>query len=394
VLSGVGSADGATLAVGVVALVLLFGAERVAPRLPAGLIALALGILVSAALDLSDHGVAVVGHVPSGLPSVGVPDLATSDVLALAAVAAGMVLVMFSESLGAAQTFATKHGYEIDADQEMVALGVANLGSGLVGGLAAGGSLSQTAVNEGAGARSELSPMVAALLALITVVALTPLFTELPEAVLAALIIHAVSHLWKIKEFRRYRALAPAEFWLGLATLAGLVTLDVLPGLIIGVCTTLLLGIYRSSRPHLGRLGTGPTRAGGYGNLARHPDYRPVPGLEVLRLDAPLFYANAMLVRDHIKKIVGAADPLPSAVVLDIGVNAQLDITSCDMLVELADTLRAAGVDLALAEVHGPVGAMVVSSGVLAHLGADRVFRTLDAAVEALGDPTGDIAYS
>ena len=109
---------------------------------------------------------------------------------------------------------------------------------------------------------------------------------------------------------------------------------------------------------------------------------------------ATALYPNAMPVRDHIRKIVGAADPLPSAVVLDIGVNAQLDITSCDMLVELADTLRAAGVDLALAEVHGPVGAMVVSSGVLAHLGADRVFRTLDLAVEALGDPTGDIAYS
>ena len=226
-----GDTSGATLIVGVLALVLLFGAERLAPRLPGGLIALVLGIALSWALDLSEHGVAVVGEVPSGLPSVAIPDIAGSDALALLAAAGGMVLVIFSESLGAAQTFAAKHGYEIDPDQELIALGVANTGSALVGGLAAGGSLSQTAVNEGAGARSELAPIVAAALGVITVLFLTPLFQDLPEAVLAALIIHAVSHLMKVGAFRRYWAERPPEFWLGLATLVGVVTLDVLPGL-------------------------------------------------------------------------------------------------------------------------------------------------------------------
>src|SRR5262249_8168975 len=150
------------------------------PRIPGGLIVLALGIAISAAFDLSGHGVAIVGHVPKGLPSVGLPDFHQGDIGALLAAAGGMLLVIFSESLGAADTFATKHGYEIDANQELIALGVANTGSGLLGGLAGGGSLSQSAVNDGAGARSELSPIVAAVLIVVTVLFLTPLFKNLP----------------------------------------------------------------------------------------------------------------------------------------------------------------------------------------------------------------------
>src|SRR6185312_1783119 len=187
------------------------------------------------ALDLSQHGVAIVGDVPSGLPSLGIPDIQSGDVVTLIAAAAGMLLVIFSESLGAAETFAAKYGYEIDPNQELIALGVANVGSGFMGGLAGGGSLSQSAVSEGAGARSEVSPLVAAVLIVVTVLFLTPLFRDLPEAVLAALIIFAVSHLWKVAEFSGYYRVSRVEFWLGLATLAGVLVFDVLPGLLIGV---------------------------------------------------------------------------------------------------------------------------------------------------------------
>jgi|SRR6266516_1038406 len=222
-----------------------------------------------------------------------------------------MVLVIFSESLGAAQTFATKYGYEIDPNQEMIALGTANIGSGLVGGLAAGGSLSKSAVNEGAGARSELSPLVAAVLALVTVLVLTPLFKDLPEAVLAALIIFAISHLWKVAEFRRYYGEQRPEFWLGLATLVGVITWDVLPGLVIGVVSMLLLVVYHASRPHLSVLGSAPGTAGAYGDVGRHPEYERTPGLLAIRLEAPLFYANTTPVRDRVKALVGASDPRP-----------------------------------------------------------------------------------
>ena len=276
-LGELGDTSGATLTVGVLALVLLFGAERLAPRLPGGLIALVLGIALSWALGLSDHGVAIVGEVPSGLPSVGIPDIAASDAFALIAAAGGMVLVMFSESLGAAQTFAAKHGYEIDPNQELIALGVANTGSAVVGGLAAGGSLSQSAVNEGAGARSQVSPIVAAVLGVVTVLFLTPLFQDLPEAVLAALIIHAVSHLMKVSAFRRYWAERPAEFWLGLATLVGVVTLDVLPGLAIGVVAMILLVVYKASRPRLSVLGAIPGLRAPTATSAATPSTRRFP---------------------------------------------------------------------------------------------------------------------
>ena len=299
-----------------------------------------------------------------------------------------MVLVIFSESLGAAETFAAKHGYEIDPNQELIALGAANVGSGLVGGLAAGGSLSQTAVNDGAGARSEMSPVVAALLALVTVLVLTPLFKNLPEAVLAALIIHAVSHLMKVSELKRYYGERRPEFWLALATLVGVITLDVLPGLVIGVVSMLLLVVYNASRPHLSVLGAVPGTPGAYGDIGRHPDYTPIPDILVLRLEAPLFYANASPVRNRIKVLVGAADPTPRAVILDAGVNGdRLDITGAETVIELVTELHAAGIDIALAEVRLPVVATARRAGLLTALGDNRVFHTIQEAVEALQAP-------
>ena len=302
------------------------------------------------------------------------------------AAAAGMLLVIYSESLGAAQNFATKHGYEIDPNQELIALGAANAGSGFLGGLAAGGSLSQSAVNEGAGARSQASPLVAAALMVVTVLALTPLFTNLPEAVLAALIIQAVSRLWKVAEFRRYRRQRPVEFWLGLGTLLGVVLIDVLPGLVIGVVSMLLLVVYQASRPHLGVLGRVPGAPGAYGDVGRHPDYERIPDVLVARLEAPLFYANATLVRDRVKQLVGSAEPLPKAVVLDIGANSDLDITSTDMLDELIGSVRHAGIDFALADARQPVVDMLRRGGLVEKVGAHRIYRTVDEAVNSLHD--------
>jgi sulfate permease, SulP family len=384
-VSHLGDTSGATLAIGGSALALLFAIERFARRLPGGLIALVAGIAISAALQLADHGVTIVGDVPSGLPTPGVPSVDSGDLIPLLVAAAGMVLVIFSESLGAANNFATKYGYEINPNQELIALGVANGGSGLLGGLAGGGSLSQSAVNEGAGARSELSPLFAAGLILVTVLFLTPLFKDLPEAVLAALIIHAVSHLWKVAEFRRYYRERRAEFWLGLATLAGVVTLDVLPALAIGVVSMLLLVIYHASRPHVVVLGRRPGSPGVYSAIERHPEYEQIPTLLVLRLEGPLFYANAAPVRDAIKRLVGRQEPPPTAVIVESGAVVDLDITSAEMLKQLVGSLRSAGIELALADVRHPVIELAARTGLLELLGRDKIFHTVEEAVEALG---------
>jgi sulfate permease, SulP family len=384
VVAHLGDTSLPTLAVGAGTLALLFAAERYAPRVPGGLVALVLGIAVSGALGLSGHGVEIVGHVPGGLPAPDVPSVDAADVVPLLAAAGGMVLVMFSESLGAADAFARKHGYPIDANQELIALGVANAGSGLLGGLAGGGSLSQSAVNEGAGARSEMSAILAAALILVTVLVLTPLFKDLPEAVLAALIIHAVAHLWKVAALRRVYAERHIEFALGLATLLGVLTLDVLPGLVIGVLSMLLLLVYNASRPNVAVLGRAPGEPGVFLGLDRHPDVEPVPGVLLLRLKAPLIYANAAPVRDRVKRLVGGATPTPRAVVLEMGANDDLDITAAEVLQELVTSLRAAGLDIALADVRDTVIARARLTGLLAVLGEDHVFHTLGQAVDEL----------
>jgi sulfate permease, SulP family len=215
-----------------------------------------------------------------------------------------------------------------------------------------------------------MSPIIAATLSLVTVIALTPLFTDLPEAVLAALIIHAVSHLMKVGEMRRFRRLVPREFWLAMLTLLGVIVLDVLPALILGVVVALLLLVYRASRPQISLLGADPVASGLFADIRRHPGITPVPGVLIVRPDAPLFYANAELVRDAIEQAVGSA----RAVVLVLDGNDDLDITSADQLGKLAGGLAARNVPLGLAHVHGPALKMAERSGLLAILGADRVF--------------------
>lgn len=376
-----GQASLTTFVVGAVALVLLFALERYLPRLPGGLIVLAAAIAVSAGLGLSGHGVKVVGTIPTGLPGVSWPHLKLDDLWVLLPSAAGMMLVIFSEALGAGQTFADKHGYRLQSSQEMIALGLANLGSGVLGGLACGGSLSQSAVNDGAGARTEVSPIIAAALSLVTVIALTPLFTDLPEAVLAALIIHAVSHLMKAGEMRRFHQLVPREFWLAMLTLLAVIVLDVLPALILGVVVALLLLIYRASRPRISMLGADPVVSGVFADLRRHRGITAVPGVLIVRPDAPLFYANAELVRDAIEQAAASSPDPVSAVVLVLDGNDEIDITSAEQLTRLAGNLEGRNVALGLAHVHGPALQMAERSGLLARIGADHVFPTTPAAV-------------
>jgi sulfate permease, SulP family len=383
-LANLGNASWATFAVGAIALGLLFALDRV-PRVPGGLVVLIGAIALSSALQLDDHGVETVGKIASGLPSVAVVHFSPSDLWVMLPSAIGMMLVIFSESLGAAQTFADKHGYRLDPSQDMIALGLANIGSGFIGGLAAGGSLSQTAVNDAAGARSQLSPIVAAVLGLITVIALMPLFTNLPEPVLAAMIIHAVSHLMKVKEMRHFHALAPREFWLGMITLLGVITLDVLPGLVIGVTASIVLHLYRASQASFSVLGVDPNVPGAYQDVKRHPDAQPIPGVLILRPDGRLFYANAQELRDTVTETVQSWDRPLHSVILDLDANDELDITSTDALEKVMDRLAKEDVRLGLVHVHAPAEGMLRRSCLLGKLGADRIFPNLDVAVAWAG---------
>lgn len=371
-----------TLAVGTLALGSLFALERFAPKVPGGLVVLVVAIVSSAVLDLGAHGVATVGTLPSGMPVPSLPDVRAMDLWVLLPSSIGMMLVIFSEALGAGQSLAEEHDYRIDPNQELIALGAANIGSGMLGGLATGGSLSQSAVNNGAGAKSEVSTLLAAALSIATVIALTPLFADLPEAVLAALIIHAVSHLMKVREMRSYYRLIPREFWVGMLTLTSVVLFDVLPALLIGIGASIVLLVYRSSRAPVSVLGRSSEIPGAFAGMRRHPTATPVPGVLIIQPDAAMFYANAQSMQDAITAELDAATPAARVVVLDLDSNDELDITSTEALIKLVRNLHKRDVQLVIAHLHGPAHDVAAAAGLLDAIGPDHIFVNLFRAVE------------
>ncbi len=373
----------ATVAAGAVALAALALLPRLSRRIPAGLVVLFGAIVLSAVLGLEDRGVAVVGALPAGLPVPAVPSVPIADLLAMVLPAIGVLLVAFSESLGVAHEFAEKHGYEVDPDQELNAHAVVNLASGLFGGMLAAGGMSASAVKEGAGARSQVANLVAWAATIVTLLFLTPLFTSLPEAVLAALIIHAVWHILASRKLLTLRREAPLEVWFGVLALVGVLFIDVLQGMMIGLLASLAFVVYRSSRPHLSSLGRVPGAPGAYSDLARHPEDVPVPGVLIARLDAPMYYANALTARDQLKAMVHAATPPPGAVILDAEGQDTLDITSADVLKGLFAELGRSGIEVYVANVHAPVLERARQTGLLDVVGPGHVFPTVDLAVQA-----------
>ena len=317
-LGNLADTQGTTLAVGVASLVLVVGLRRLAPAVPASLVAVFFGVALVALADLDSHGVAIVGPIDSGLPGLGLPDgMGLDDYLALAGSSLGIMLVGFAEGLGAAKTYATRNHYEIDVNRELLGLGAANLGSGLCQGMVVNGSLSKTAVNGSAGARSQLSGLVVAAMTVVTLLFLTGLFEQLPEATLGAVVIAAIVELVDIPALtelyrmhtRRlgsiYGHAARADFIAAVAALVGVLVFDTLPGLFIGITVSLLLLLYRASRPHVAELGRVPGSTVQFADRGRHPENAAVPGVVILRAESGLFFANAEAVRTAVRRSVG-----------------------------------------------------------------------------------------
>jgi sulfate permease, SulP family len=386
-LGDLGSTSGLTLLVGACSLVLVLGLKRYAPAVPASLVAVLLGI---AAVSLLDLDVAIVGPVKSGLPSFGLPDVAAHDYLDLTASAVGVMLIGFMEALGAAKTYAAKNHYEIDANRELVGLGAANIASGLSSGMVVGGSLSKTAVNDGAGARSQLSGLVVAALTIVTLLFLTGLFENLPEATLAAVVITAVIDLVDIPALARlyrfhvrgagrvYAVAARPDFVAAIATLVGVLVFDTLPGLFIGIGVSILLLVYRASRPHIAILGRDPGDDERWNDLQRHPDNEREPGIVVVRCESALIFANADAVRGAIHANL---EHDTFAVVLDAETVPAIDVTAVSMLARLAVDLRRDEVELVVARDVGVVAELVRLGESDAQLPR---YPTVKAAVDAL----------
>ena len=372
-----------TFIIGAVALAALFLLPRISKKIPAGLVVLFGAIIASSALGLHEnYGVEVVGTIPQGLPSIALPQAPLSTYIAMVLPAIGVLLVAFSEGLGVAHEFAEKHHYEVDADQELNATGVANVVSAFFGGMIAAGSMSASAVKEGAGARSQVTNLVTWAATIITLLFLTPLFAPLPEAVLAALIIHAVWHIIASRKLAKLRQAAPKEYWFGLLALAGVLFIDVLEGMIIGLVASIAFVLFRSSRPHIASLGRKPGVPGAFSDLIRHPENQPIPGVLIARVDAPLYYANALTTRDQLKAMIASSSPPPYALIIDLAAQDEIDLTTTEVFSGFLRELRESGPEVYFADVHAPVIDYARKTGLFELMGQDRVFETVEAAVQ------------
>ena len=368
VLKHLGETDGLTLLVGGLSLIAVLGLRRLDPRVPGSLIVVFAAIAAVHVFGLDDEGVSVVGHIDAGLPSFGLPDASGSDYGELAAGAIGVMLVGFAESLGAAKTYASRNHYEIDANRELLGLGAANLGSGISGGMVVNGSLSKTAVNATAGAKTQLSGLLVAVLTVLTLLLLTGLFESLPDATLAAVVIAALVELVDFAALRDlyrvytsqlgadYGVAARPDFIAAIAAMLGVLVFDTLPGLFIGIAVSLTLQLYRASSPHISELGR-VAASGRFVDLARHEDAERVPGISVLRVESGIFFANA----DHVRQVITLAARRGSAraVILDAETVPFIDVSAARVLVELAGDLQRDGVELLLANSVGQVSDVI-----------------------------------
>jgi SulP family sulfate permease len=364
-IGNLGETSGITILVGGLSLALVLALKRLNPAIPASLVAVAAGIAAVHLFSLEDHGLEIVGHVDSGLPSLGGPGLSLHDYGRLAAGGIGVMLVGFAEGLGAAKTYAERDHYEIDPDRELLGLGGANLASGLSGGMVVNGSLSKTAVNAGAGARTQLSSLLVAALTVLTLLFLTGLFEDLPEATLAAIVIAAVVELVDFPALRDlYRVYtrelgsdfgfaARPDFIAAVAAMLGVLVFDTLPGLFIGIGVALLLLLYRASRPYVAELGALPDAPGRFGDLRRHPEATSAAGVSIVRIESGLFFANADPVRDQIMRVADREGV--RVLVLDLESVPSIDVSAARMLGGVSEDLGAAGVELRLARAVGQV---------------------------------------
>jgi SulP family sulfate permease len=373
-----------TVAVGFLSLAALFGMARFTPRLPGALVVVVVSILATKALGLTADGVAVVGEVPTGFTFAPWNTLTLDAVVGLLPGAIAVVIVGFAQSVAISKAYAAKYGYRIDASQEMIGYGAANLGAGVLQGITVTGSLSKSGAAEEAGGKSPVLLAVVSALVLLTILFLAGLFADLPEAVLAAVVIHAVSGMMRPTELVRLRRAHQAEFWLAVGALLGVIVIGILAGIVIGVALSFLLLIRQLDHPHIGILGRD---ADGrlFRDLATHPEYRAVPGALLYRFEAPLIFANSEIFTDDLLgRIADAGGLRPEAVILDMETVSEVDTTGAESLRVLHDTLEAHGTRLLFARTTASVVSLLRRNGVLAVLDERAFYPSLAAAVAAL----------
>ena len=382
-LGRTGEIHGPTVLVGLGVLLFLVVVPARFPRAPAPLLAMLLAVAAVALGHLEQRGVAVIGAIPAGLPSLAPPAIVSAEaVKRLAAAAVGIALVGYSDNVLTARAFAARSGDPINANRELLALGVVNLANGVLQGFPVSSSASRTALGASLGSRSQRFSLVALAVVLVALVALRPLLAMFPRAALGAVVIAAAVRLIDLGEFRRMLHFKPSEFRLAVVTLLGVLLTDPLVGVGLAVALSVIDLFARLMRPHDAVMGQVPDLAGLH-DVNDWEGARTIPGLVIYRYDAPLCFANAEHFRSRALAAIAAETSPVQWFVLNAEAIVEIDITAADVLLELQQTLTAQGIVVGFARVKQDLYRQLQRAGVVDAVGADRFFPTLPTAVAA-----------
>jgi SulP family sulfate permease len=377
-----GSVHVPTLIVGLGGMAIIVGLRKVSRRLPGGLIAVVIATAATAFLALDESGVAIVGTVPAGLPAPSTSFLGFSALADLLPIALAISLVGYMESIAVAKSFAAKHRARIDPSQELTGLGLANLVGAFFLSYPTTGGFSRTAVNDQAGAKTPLASLFSAAIVGLTLLFLTPLFTFLPKALLAAIVMVAVVGLVDVKEVRFLWKSNKTDLALLLTTFLATLLLGIELGILIGVGVSMLSFVYQASRPHMARLGRMPGSEA-YRNVERYPEVETHDGVAIFRIDASLFFGNVEHIKDGLNGLL-TDEPDTRVLVLDLYPVNRADSSAIHALMDIHRRLEERGVSLLLSGVKGPVRDAFERSGFTEAVGEDAFFmRIHDACHEA-----------
>ncbi|MCS3841554.1 high affinity sulfate transporter 1 [Pseudomonas sp. JAI111] len=374
-----GKTNWITFMIGAVTLVVILALKNY-KRVPGILIAVAAATLVVGMLDLAARGVAVLGTLPQGLPSLVIPWITRADIVPVLIGGFAVALVSFADTSVLSRVYAAKTQTYVDPNQEMVGLGVANLAGGFFQGFPISSSSSRTPVAEAAGAKTQLAGVVGALAVALLLVVEPDLLKNLPTSALAAVVIASAIGLIEITDLRRIYRIQRWEFWLSIACTVGVAVFGAIEGIGLAIVIAVIEFLWDGWRPYSTVLGRAEG-VEGYHDITRYPDAQLIPGLVLFRWDSPLFFANAELFHDRVLDVV-AASPTPVRwLVVAAEPVTSVDVTSADMLAELDETLHASGIKLCVAEMKDPVKDKMKRFGLFARLGETAFFPTIDTAV-------------
>ena len=380
------SFHGTTLLVGAVALGAILAMRFIWPRVPGALVLVVGGLVAAQVFNLADRGVATVGEVPRGVPAPAFPGLSvfTENFPTITVAAIALLLIGFSQTAGDARMFASRHKYRIDVDQESLAQGMSNVGSGLFQGMPVSTSLSASSLSDSTGARTQMSSVVTGAMVILTLLVFAPLFSDLPKPVLAAIIIDAVVFgMMDVAEMRRLWRVARVDFWIAVGAILGVLTSGVLAGVIIGIVLSLGWLVYVNARPPTPELGRRPGTTT-FRPLEQYPDDETYPGVLVLGFDGGLYFATTEVLTDRLRDKVVDADPPIEDVILDFEAVNFIDSQGVGELDRLAGVDGDLGITVHFARMKDDVRAVLAADGVVDRLGPDHFHVTVDGAMKAV----------